>query len=285
MPVMLFHDLCANFAHVLHNFCITGQNDRCKISTPTVLCIYLAESECSSARELHSPMMSTHNIQYLKHVQLFSDLTEFELGAISGRVTLREFQKGQIILYEEDTNRYMYSVLSGAVKVFYSNEDGKESIVAFHGAGDSFGEVSLIDQQTIPATVAAIENSLVAIVGRDDFFDIVMNQPKVLQKLLMMLTGRLRQSLNQVRMLHFKDASFRVKTLFKDIAAERGELVEEGVSLKLRLTHQNIADMTGLTRETVTRIIDRWKKAGTVVIGNNRHMLIKHNFFKQNSEL
>ena len=229
--------------------------------------------------------MSTHNIQYLRHVQLFSDLTEAELGVISSRVALREFQKGQVILYVEDTNRYMYSVLRGGVKVYYSNEDGKESIVAFHGAGDSFGEVSLIDQQTIPATVVAIENSLVAIVGREDFFDIVLTQPKVLQKLLMMLTGRLRQSLNQVRMLHFKDASYRVKTLFKDMAAERGELVAEGVALKLRLTHQNIADMTGLTRETVTRIIDKWKKSGAVVIDNNRHLLIKHNFFKQISEL
>lgn len=229
--------------------------------------------------------MGPHDTAYLKHVQLFSDLTEPELGTISGRVTLREFQKGQIILHEEDTNRYMYSVLRGAVKVFYSSEKGKESIVAFHGAGDSFGEVSLIDQQTIPATVAAIENSLVAIVGREDFFDIVMSQPKVLNKLLMMLTGRLRQSLNQARMLHLKDASFRVKTFFKDLADERGELGEEGVSLKLRLTHQNIADMTGLTRETVTRVIDRWKKAGILVIGSNRHMFIKHKFFKQNSEL
>jgi CRP-like cAMP-binding protein len=229
--------------------------------------------------------MNEDNVSDLKGVQLFSDLTEEEITFISTRVTLREFQKGQTILFEEDANNYMYSVLKGEVKVYYSNAEGKESIVAFHGSGDSFGEVSLIDQQAIPAAVVATEKSLVAIVGREDFFEIVLSQPKVLNNLLLMLTGRLRHSWNQVRMLHLKDASFRVRTLFREMAEERGEAVAEGVSLKLRLTHQNIADMTGLTRETVTRIVDKWKKAGTVIMGSNRQMLIRHSFFEENLDL
>lgn len=229
--------------------------------------------------------MNNDNLSYLKGVQLFADLTEEEIGFISTRVTLREFQKGQTILYEEDANKYMYSVLEGEVKVFHVNEAGKESILAFHGAGDSFGEVSLIDQQTIPAAVIATEKSLVAIVGREDFFEIVLNQPKVLHKLLIMLTGRLRHSWNQVRMLHLKNASFRVRTLFREMAEERGESVAEGVSIKLRLTHQTIADMTGLTRETVTRIVDKWKKAGVVTMGSNRHLLLRHSFFEENPDL
>ncbi|NIV97610.1 cyclic nucleotide-binding domain-containing protein, partial [Candidatus Saccharibacteria bacterium] len=76
----------------------------------------------------------------------------------------------------------------------YTTEEGKESVVAFHGAGESFGEVSLIDQQTIPATVAALETSLVMVVGRSDFFDIVYKLPKVMNQLLLLLSGRLRQS-------------------------------------------------------------------------------------------
>lgn len=229
--------------------------------------------------------INCESVVYLKNIQLFSDLTEEELDFVSARVTLREFQKGQTILFEEDANKYMYSVIQGEVKVYHTNEEGKESIVAFHGAGDSFGEVSLIDQQTIPAAVAATEKSLVAIIGRDTFFEIVLSQPKVLQQLLLMLTGRLRHSWNQVRMLHFKDASFRVRTLFKEMAEERGEAVTEGVSLKLRLTHQNIADMTGLTRETVTRIVDKWKKAELLVAGSNRQVLLRHSFFQENPDL
>ena len=176
-------------------------------------------------------------------------------------------------------------MLSQRIKISGPSEGGKESIVAFHGTGDSFGEVSLIDQQTTPATVAAMERSLVLIVGREDFFAIIQNQPKVMNKLLLLLSGRLRHSWNQVRMLHFNDASNRVMASMKEMASERGEEVPEGVLLKLRLTHQNIADMTGLTRETVTRVIDKWKKSGLVSIDENRYMLIRHSFFEENFSL
>lgn len=225
------------------------------------------------------------NHDYLEQTQLFSDLTADERSSVTGHIAIREFQKGQVILFEEDANKYMYSVLSGEVKVFHTTEEGKESIVAFHGVGESFGEVSLIDQQAIPATVVALERSLVLIIGRDDFFELIRTQPKVMHKLLLLLTGRLRLAWNQVRMLHFKDASYRIMTSIKDLSMERGEPVPEGVLLKMRLTHQNIADMTGLTRETVTRIIDKWKKKGLLSLDENRHMLVSHKVFEENYTL
>ena len=225
------------------------------------------------------------NTDYLEQTHLFSDLTAEERISITGRIAIREFVKGQVILMEEDTNKYMYSVLSGEVKVFYTTNEGKESIVAFHSVGESFGEISLIDQQTIPATVVAVQNSVLLIIGRDDFFEIIRTQPKVMHNLLLLLTGRLRLAWNQVRMLHFKDASYRIMTSIKDLSVERGEPVPEGVLLKMRLTHQNIADMTGLTRETVTRIIDKWKKNGLLSLNENRHMLINHKIFQKNTSL
>ena len=233
----------------------------------------------------HNMSNTGGNIDLLKQAQLFADLSIEELESVACRVTLREFKKGEVILYEEDTNSFMYSVLEGEVKVYYSSEGGKESIVAFHGAGDSFGEVSLIDQQTTPATVAAMERPLLLIVGREDFFAIIQNQPKVMHKLLLLLSGRLRHSWNQVRMLHFNDAANRVIASMKEMASERGEEGPEGVLLKLRLTHQNIADMTGLTRETVTRVIDKWKKSGLLSIDENRYILIRHSFFEENFSL
>lgn len=228
---------------------------------------------------------NSENVAYLKKAHLFSDLTDEELAAIAGHVTIREFRKGQVILFEEDTNKYMYSVLEGEVKVFSTTEDGKDSIVAFHGAGESFGEVSLIDQQTTPATVAAVEKSLLLIIGRSDFFDILLSQPKVMNRLLLLLTGRLRHSWSQIRLLHFKDATNKIMASIKVMADERGEECADGVLLKLRLTHQNIADMTGLTRETVTRVVDKWKKSGLISLDENRHLLLSSKFFEENFNL
>lgn len=229
--------------------------------------------------------MSEENIAYLKQADLFLDLGIDELVDVADRVSVREFRKGQVILFEEDTNKYMYSVLQGEVKVYYTTEDGKESIVAFHGAGESFGEVSLIDQQTTPATVAAVEKSLLLIISREDFFDIILHHPNVMNRLLRLLAGRLRYSWSQIRLLHFKDAANRIKASIKVMAGERGLKSENDVVLQLRLTHQNIADMTGLTRETVTRVIDKWKKAGVVAVDENRYLRLSPEFFEENFNL
>lgn len=229
--------------------------------------------------------MSEKNIAYLKQADLFLELGKDELVDVADRVSVREFRKGQVILFEEDTNKYMYSVLQGEVKVYYTTEDGKESIVAFHGAGESFGEVSLIDQQTTPATVAAVEKSLLLIISREDFFDIILHHPNAMNRLLLLLVGRLRYSWSQIRLLHFKDAANRIKASIKVMAGERGLKSENDVVLQLRLTHQNIADMTGLTRETVTRVIDKWKKAGVVAVDENRYLRLSPEFFEENFNL
>ena len=86
-------------------------------------------------------------------------------------------------------------------------------------------------------------------------------------------------------MLHFKDAAYRVKAFLHDMSLERGEKITGGVIIKLRLTHQTIADSTGLTRETVTRVVDRWKNDDLISIDDNRHIVIADTFFKENVDL
>ena len=226
--------------------------------------------------------MNDHNLALLRRIAFLSDLPAEEIAAIASRVRLATYRRGEVILHEEDTNAFMYMVLQGEVKVFHTTEDGREAIVAFHGTGDSFGEISLIDQQVTPATVAAMEDSLVALVSKADFFDILTSRPKVLHTLLATLTGRLRHAWSQIRMLHGKDAARRVRALLQGLLEKRGEQTPEGMRLTLRLTHQNIADMTGLTRETVTRVIDRWKQEGWIEVDDSRHMLFHHAFFEEN---
>jgi len=229
--------------------------------------------------------MNAHETHLLHQIQLFAHLNPEDIGDVAERVNLQEFRKGQVILHEEDTNEYMYVVLRGEVKVYHTTRDGKEAIVALHGKGDSFGEIPLIDQKATPATVAALEDSLLAIIARRDFFDLLQNHPQVLHNLLLALTERLRSSWKQIRMLHFNDATHRIKALLQGLVDKWGDTTPDGVLLNLRLTHQSIADMTGLTRETVTRVIDRWKCDGLLGMDEHRHVLIRPNFFENISEL
>jgi CRP/FNR family transcriptional regulator len=222
------------------------------------------------------------SIEFLKTVELFSSLTDEELCQIRTKVTLNEFRKNEIILYEEDTNEFMYIIIFGKVKVFQTTEDGKDSILAIHGSGEFFGEISLIDGETTPATVSATENSLIAVISKRDFNSLLFSQEKVLNKFLQILCFRLRVSWKKIQMLNFNSASQRIKMLFLIQVEEYGKKTDEGIILNIKLTHQNIADMTGLTRETITRVLDKWKKDGEITVLKNRFIRLNHAFLQTN---
>ena len=225
-------------------------------------------------------MIENVKIEFLQSIQLFSSLTEAELQQIAGKIRIEEFRKNEIVLREEDTNEYMYIILDGQVKVTQATEDGKEILLAIHKTHEFFGEVSLIDGKTSPATVQASEDSFIAIISKKDFHSLLLAQGKVLDALLQILCRRLRDSWRRIYLLNFKHASDRVKTLFFSLSFENGSKTPEGIVLNLKLTHQEIADMTGLTRESVTRVLDKLQKDGAITVLKNKRICLSHKFVK-----
>lgn len=225
-------------------------------------------------------MKEKYEVESLRQIQLFSSLGDEELFRIKERFVIKRFRKGEIILCEDDTNNFMYVILSGKVKVIQTTEDGKEIVLAFHKSGDFFGEMSLIDGKTSPATVMTTEDTSAAIIHRSDFFSLIHSERKVVESLLHIFCLRLRDSWERIQMLNFKNASQRVKTLLLMLAEEHGIRSEERVTLTIKLTHQDIADMTGLTRETVTRVLDKWLRDGDIIVEKNRCFTLSPFFHK-----
>lgn len=214
--------------------------------------------------------MSQSAAELLKHVPLFFSLEERELTQVRKQMVLREYKKNQVILREEQTSEFMYIIISGKVKSRQISETGREILLAVHGAGEFFGEMSLIDGKTAPASVVAVENSLVAIISRNEFYSMLYAHRKVLENLLRVLCSRIRESWKKIQMLNFNDATQRIKTLFLILAEDYGEKTDRGTRLHIKLIHQDIADMTGLTRETVTRVLDKLRKSGEISIGRDK---------------
>ena len=225
-------------------------------------------------------MIENVKIELLQNIQLFSSLTEKELQDVAGKIRIEEFRKNEIVMREEDTNEFMYIILAGQVKVIQATEDGKEILLAIHKTHEFFGEVSLIDGKTSPATVQASEDSFIAIISRKDFHSLISAQGKVLDALLQILCGRLRDSWRRIYLLNFKHASDRVKTLFFSLSFENGSKTPDGIVLNLKLTHQEIADMTGLTRESVTRVLDKLQKEGAITVLKNKQICLSLKFIK-----
>jgi len=224
--------------------------------------------------------MDTEKLSLLRKLELFSTLTDEELSELGPKVLLRNYAKNKLILDESDTNEYMYGVIQGEVKAYRISEDGRETLLALRGEGKSFGELSMIDGKTAPAAVAATEDSLVAVISRGDFSELVHSHKKITMKLLEILCAQLRDSLIMQELMNQKNASERIRMLLSALAEERGDTTSQGVTIGLKLTHQRIADMTGLTRESVTRTLDRWKKSGIIVVDPGKRIVLKDLFFE-----
>jgi CRP/FNR family transcriptional regulator len=179
----------------------------------------------------------------------------------------------------------MYVILNGKVKVVQTTEDGKEILLALHQSGDFFGEMSLIDGKTSPANVIATEDSTAAIISKKDFNSLIRTQKKVLDNLLLILCSRHRESWDKIQMLNYKNASHRIKLLFFMLSDKYGEKTAEGVTINMKLTHQEIAEMTGMTRETVTRVLDRWQREGEINILKNKFIHLSPIFLQKDLNL
>jgi CRP/FNR family transcriptional regulator, cyclic AMP receptor protein len=214
----------------------------------------------------------------LKKIALFSSLRAEELRSVREKITIKKFRKNEVILHEEHTSEYMYIILDGEAKVIQVTGEGKGIIVTLHRTGDFFGELSLIDGKTAPATVKATRETVTAIISKKDFYALLYTQKKVLDNLLHSLSSQLRESWKKIQMLNFNDAAQRIKMLFLMLAETYGKETPRGVLLSIKLIHQDIADMTGLTRETVTRVMDRLQKSGEIKVLENKLIQLNPEF-------
>src|SRR5437899_12031079 len=149
--------------------------------------------------------------EFIRGVPLFASLTDEEFKSLEHILLVRRYSKGQVIFQEQDTGNYMYIVLAGKLKVTKSNGSGRESILAIHQAGDFFGEMSLLDGKTSPATVSAREDCKIATISKADFQRLLMCNERVVSQIIQVLCSRLRSVWNQVQSLSYSNADSRIR--------------------------------------------------------------------------
>ena len=193
------------------------------------------------------------NIELLKTVSLFWDLNEIELGYISDKMVSKKFENGNLIFLEESEGKNLFFVVDGSVKVTRLSKDGREVILAMLNAGDFFGEMSLLDGQSRSANVIALEKTEVLSLKRDDFLVVLHDYPKIAIQLLKEMTSRLRKSDRQIVSLSLSDAEKRIALCIVRFADEQGVIKNGQVTIPKIPIQQDIANMAGTSRETVSR--------------------------------
>ena len=217
----------------------------------------------------------------IKGIPFFASLTPDEAETIERLVVRKHFSRGQVVLFEEDTSNFMYIIVSGKVRVVQLSSEGKERILAIHKRGDYFGELALFDGKTSPATVIAMEESEIGLLSKHDFDDLVQRNEKILFNLLTSLCTSLRESWMMLKIMSFADAEERVRAVLKNMSRLYGVKDQRGVLVSLKLTHKDIANYASVSRETVTRFMNRFSREGEIEILDKRYILIKPPFLKK----
>ena len=163
------------------------------------------------------------------------------------------------------TGDTLFIIRSGQVKVSLIHEDGREFILSLMGEGEVFGELSLIDDQPRSANVVALEKTDLLMLRRADFLELVEGIPQIAVALLEELASRLRRTDEQVGGLALLTVHNRVAKTILRLASDRGVETDDGILIEQRPTHQQLANMAGTTRETVTRALGQLESDGYIV--------------------
>ncbi len=217
----------------------------------------------------------------IKNIPLFSDLSSEEIEQIESIIVKKNFVKDQIVLLEEDTSNYMYIVYVGKVRVVKQSIDGKEQILTIRKKNDFFGEMSLLDGKTSPATVVAHEDAVIGLLSKNDFEQHVLGHEIIRKKIIELLCTNLRESWAMIKILSFDNAEQRILATLDRMQEVYGLRDDRGVIVNVKLTHQQIANYASVTRETVTRVLNRFKNEAVIEILDGKKILLTPKFYER----
>jgi len=182
----------------------------------------------------------------------------FSWGAIA-----KEYKKNDVIFDEDDTANFYYQIIEGSVKMFNSNDEGKEFTQGYFSNGQSFGEPPLLIDEKYPAKAICFHDSKIIKLSKDKFLKIMDEYPTIQKDFLNLLALRLHSKAITAKAIINQKPDFRILAFLNSHKKEKGkELVP--------FTRQEIANFTGLRVETVIRELTKMNKTGKVEIINHK---------------
>jgi len=196
----------------------------------------------------------------LINVNLFEQLNPSQMGELNHWVKSIFYRKGEIIFLPGDPSDFVYFLHKGRVKLAYLDESGKRLTLSLCRVGELFGEMALLGEQRRKLIAEALEDVELCIVSSDDLLRFASQHQELSIQLTRAIGSRMRELENRLQDLIFKDVPTRLARLLYRLKREYGVPSEEGILLDVKLTHRDIADLIGSTRETTTATLNDFVK-------------------------
>ncbi|HZT43369.1 MAG TPA: Crp/Fnr family transcriptional regulator [Chthonomonadaceae bacterium] len=219
----------------------------------------------------------TLDVAYLRSIPLFEDLPADQLAAIAAHCRQRTYRAEEAIIHEKDPGESLYVIVQGTVKVSKTQPDGNAVFLAILAAGDTFGEMSLIDSMNRSADVATLEETTLVAIDRPDFEHLVNTVPTFTRNMLRTLARRLRLANACIEALCTLDVEQRIARQIIAFAENYGRTLANGDRLiPVRLTQGTLAEIVGASRERVNQVMVYYRRKGYISVGSNYHITV-HN--------
>ena len=208
-------------------------------------------------------------VEHAAHARHNGALKAEDLRGLAAMGTTRTFRRQTVIVSEGDENDSFHLILSGRVKIFVSDEHGREIVLAIHGPGEYFGEM-VVDEGPRCASVITLEPARVAIIPKAKFADFLVQHPEVALKVLQKMVRSLRSLTQKVKSLALVDVYGRVARLLTELSSING-----GTRVIERLTQQEIANRVGDSREMISRVMRDLCAGGYIAIDKKHITILK----------
>lgn len=219
-------------------------------------------------------MSDRSKLWYLENFNMLSGLTAAEMVEVEDKTVMMNAKKGQFIYFPEDPSKSVFFLKEGRVKIGNTSEEGRENIKAILQPGEVFGELGLAGEEKREDFAQALDNNVViCAMSLDDMEALMQRNPNMTMRVTKLIGTRLRKMERRLRSLIFKDARTRIIDFIREMAEENGTPVGDEVLIKHSLTHQDIANLTASSRQTVTTVLNELKGKNVINFERKRIMV------------
>ncbi|MEW6025810.1 MAG: Crp/Fnr family transcriptional regulator [Planctomycetota bacterium] len=206
----------------------------------------------------------------LKQVALFSGLNPMDLERVSRMVIKRKFRKGQVIISEGQELEGFYIVISGQIKVYKLSSEGKEQILHWVAPGGTFAEVAAFTRGVAPANAAAITDSEVFFLFKNDLIKLIRDNPQISLNMLASMSQYLRRMVAVIEDLSLKDVPARLARYLLDMVMEAGKENDAVIEIKLPIIKKELASRLGTISATFSRTLNKFKSRKVIKVAGNK---------------
>jgi CRP-like cAMP-binding protein len=210
-------------------------------------------------------MSNASALWYFESVNLYDILCPHKVKAMAERHTFNYFNKDQFIYFPDEPAQYIYMIADGRVRIGNYLDDGKEVVTAILGMGEIFGELALAGEEKRRDFAQAMDDkTTVCPLSIDELKQLMYGNQELSFKMLKLVGLRLMKLERKLELLVFKDARTRIVEFIKDSATWKGKKVGYETLVPTKLTHKDIAALTGTSRQTVTTILNELKEKNLI---------------------